>query len=65
MEHEQLWNEAIFDGMDGEKLDKLNEAFNAGRLADYEPQPNDVNEMSEEVVIQHAHATRDAFLADN
>jgi hypothetical protein len=59
---ENLWNESIFDNVEGEELEKLNRAFERGDLADYEPQPNDLSKMSEEEVIEHAHATRDAFL---
>lgn len=59
MEH--LWNERIFDSVTGEKLEKLNAAFEHGELADFEPQPNDILKMTEDEIIEHAHATRDAF----
>ena len=62
--NEQTWNEAIFDGINGDDLELLNIAFENGDLADYEPQPNDINAMSNADVVDHAHATRDAFLMD-
>ena len=59
--NEQIWNEAIFDGVGGDELETLEDAFSRGGLAEYEPLPNDVSRMTEDETIEHAHATRDAW----
>ena len=60
--NEQTWNDAIFDGVEDDELNALNEAMERGDLAEFEPQPSDVSDMTEAETIAHAHATRDAYL---
>lgn len=61
-----IWNESVFDGVKGIKRQKLTQAFNSGDLADFEPLYSieyfDLDALSEDEVIAHAHATRDNFL---
>jgi len=58
----QIWNEALTADLSDDDRQRVLDAVDRGDLARYEPEPNDVEDMTGEDVIEHAHATRDAFL---
>ena len=52
-----IWNEAIFDGLEGDDLETITEAFNLGNLADYEPEDENIYDMDREDIIANAKQT--------